>query len=174
MLIPVDRVIDTVLSWFELERNVYDTLIDQHFQGRRITFFKGLRKVIPESDYPSIEVGPTSDQWSWEFVRVQGDTMALEIHITTSNKNPADALVLSSRLASLTGRILTRPQHLRGRIEGTSHWFQDCNVGPVTYNAGGYNFNIRVDQIAWSGKILEYLDDSDFDPSMQAGTGKWA
>lgn len=168
-LIPIDRVVHTLMGWMQLEAPTFNSIIDTFYQGKQITFFEGLRKVIPESSLPSLEIGPSGDTGDWPFVRVQQDEISLEVHITTSNQNVTQAMQLESRLASFTDRILRFPPHLRGRIEGTNIWFQDSYTKGITYGSSGYSFNIRVCKINWSGKVLEYLSDSMFPTIFQEG-----
>lgn len=173
-LIPVHKVVHTLLGWFESERGTFNTIVDQYYQGKQINFFKGLRKVFKESSLPAIEVGPTDDAPSWEFVRVQGDSLNLEIHITTSNFIPEAALDLESKLASFVTRILCYPPNIRGRIEGTNTWFQDSFPKGIQYGAAGYTYNIRVSKIQWGCKVLEYLSDASFPPVVQEGGDHFA
>src|SRR3954454_1784276 len=119
---PIDRVVHTLMSWMRLEEPTFNSIIDTFYTGKQITFFEGLRKVIPESSLPSLEIGPTGDVGDWSFVRVQGDEINLQIHITISNKLITEAMILESRLASFTDMILRYPPHIRGRIEGTNRW----------------------------------------------------
>jgi hypothetical protein len=168
-VVAIDRITHTLLSWLQLEEAMFNSIIDNFYQGKQITFFEGLRKVIPESSLPSIEVGPTGDSATWPFVRVQGDTIDLEVHITISNKLIYEALLLESRLASFVDRILRYPAHLRGRIEGTNIWLNDGYTKGITYGASGYNFNIRVCKIAWQGQVLEYLSDRSFPTVLMEG-----
>jgi hypothetical protein len=172
-IIPVDRAVHTLMSWMKLEEPTFNSIIDMFYQGKQITFFEGLRKTIPESSLPSLEVGPTSDTGDWPFCRVQGDTISLEVHITISNKLIYEAMLLESRLASFADRILRYPPHLRGNILGTRIWFQDSYSKGVTYGAAGYNFNMRVCKINWEAKVLEYLADDMFPVILQDGTATW-
>jgi hypothetical protein len=168
-LIPVDRVIDTVLGLMVAQEATFNTIIDEFFTGKRINFFDALQKSISDSSLPSIEIGPAGDNLSWKFVRVQGDDIDLEIHITTSNKLPEIAMRLESRLVSLVTRILAYPANVRGRIEGTNTWFQDSFPNSVSYGSINYNFNIRVAKVNWKAQILEYLPDIAFPPLLQEG-----
>ena len=168
-LLPVDRVINTVLTWLQMEEPTFNTIIDQFYQGKQINFFAGLRKVIPESSLPSIEVGQGNDEPSWQYPRVQGDSFNLEVHLTVSNKLPEYAQILEGRLASLITRILFHPTHVRGRIEGTNMWFFDAAPGGVEYGSSGYATNIRVTKIPWKGSILESISDSQFPIELQEG-----
>jgi hypothetical protein len=168
-LIPVYRVVNTIITFLENERPIYDTIIDSHYSGRKIKFFPGIRPTLAESDLPAIEVGPTQDQLEWAFVRVQSDTFNLEVHVTIPGKNFADALILDSKLVTLTQRILAWPPHLRAPIEGTNHWFYDSLPNSVDYGSANPKSNMRTSRITWSGKILEGFDNRAFPPYLQAG-----
>jgi hypothetical protein len=173
-VISIDKVVHTLMAWMKLEEPTFNSIIDTFYQGRHITFFEGLRKVIPESSLPSLEIGPTGDTGDWSFVRVQGDEINLEIHLTISNKLITEAMILEARLASFTDRILRFPPHIRGKIEGTNIWFQDSYSKGVTYGASGYNFNIRVCKINWQCKILDYMADQNFPVILQEGGDHFA
>ena len=166
-LMSVERAINTILAWLKAEEPIFNSIIDEFYQGKQITFFAGLRKVIPESSLPSIEVGQISDDVEWKYVRVQGDTFNLEVHLTISNKLPEFAQILEGRLATLITRILFNPIHVRGRIEGTNSWFFDAAPSTITYGAGGYAHNIRVTKIPWKGSIIVSIDDAEFPPDLQ-------
>lgn len=168
MLIPAHKIVDTLLSWVKEQAPIYNSIIFPHYNTRKMNYFRGLQKSIADSSLPSIEVGPISDSANWEFVRVIGDTINLEIHITIANKDIEDAMVLESKLVSYTSRILLHPPHLRAQILGTSSWLMDSFIDGVQYGAAGYSSNIRVAKISWHGKYLEYLDDSQFYPYLQA------
>lgn len=173
MIIPTHLVIDTILTFLKAERPLYDTIVDTHFNGRKITFFRGIQRQIGEADQPSVEIGPTQDELAWSFVRVQGDTINMEVHITTSNKNVSDAITLESQLVSLTSRILAHPSILRTRIVGTNHWLMDSLVNNVTYGASGFSYNIRVARLNWFGKVLVGYDDRSFPDFLKSNTIEW-
>jgi hypothetical protein len=168
-LIPIDRVVRTLLTWFKIEEPTFNSIIDQFYQGKQINFFEGLRKNFGESNLPALEVGPASDTGEWSFVRVQGDKIELDVHLTISNKVPEFALRLEARLASFVDRILRSPPHVRGRIEGTNIWFQNAFTHGVTYGAANYSYNIRVCKISWQGSLLEYISDIEFPDILQEG-----
>jgi hypothetical protein len=168
-LIPTDRIVNTLLVWFKAEEATFNTIIDEFYQGKQITFFDGIRKVIPESSLPSIEVGMINDEMKWDYCRVQGDTFHLECHLTISNKLPREAQILESRLASLMIRILFHPIHVRGRIEGTNYWMFDSQPSSADYGSPGYNFNIRVCKIPWTGRIIWPIPDVMFPEELREG-----
>lgn len=172
-VIPIDRIVHTLMSWMKVEEPTLNSIIDMFYQGKQINFFEGLRKVIPESSLPSLEIGPSGDTGDWSFVRVQGDEVNLEIHITVSNKLITEAMILEARLASFVDKILRYPPHIRGKIEGTGIWFQDSFSKGVTYGSAGYNFNIRVCKINWQCKILDYLADDSFPVMLREGGDHW-
>jgi hypothetical protein len=171
-LVEINRVVDTILTFYEEEKPLFDTLISNYLDNRQITLYKGIRKVIPESNLPSIEVGPVSSQLSWHACRVQEDNPSLEIHISTNIWDPALAVDLEGKLVSLATRILAHPPHLRPQIQGSNTWIYDSVLPTVQYGATSAQGNIRVAQISWTGKLLDYLADSLFPPFLQ-GQGNW-
>ena len=168
-LLSVDRIVNTLMVWLKAEEPTFNTIIDQFYQGKQISYFSGIRKVIGESSLPSIEVGQVNDTPSWQYPRVQGDEFNLEVHLTVSNKLPDQAPILEARLACLITRILFHPMHVRGRIEASNDWLFDAAPTAVNYAADGYSFNIRVCKIPWVGKIIECIDDSQFPAELQEG-----
>ena len=168
-LLPVDRIVNTLLVWFKVEEGTFNTIIDEFYQGKQITFFDGIRKVIPESSLPSIEVGQMADELAWKYPRVQGDTFNIECHLTISNKLPREAQILEARLASLMTLILFHPMHVRGRIEGTNMWLFNSQPTTVEYGSSGYNFNIRVAKIPWKGEIIRAIPDVLFPEELREG-----
>lgn len=172
-LVEANRVLDTFLTMFEEQRPVYNTII-QYYLGERkfISYFKGIRKAIPESNLPSLEIGLTGDTLGWYATRTQEDNVSLEVHITTSNKDPVTAIDLEGKLVALTTRILTIPSHLRPQIQGMNAWLLDSGLPSVTYGSSQATGNIRIAKITWQTKNLEYLGDNLFSPMLQGG-GTW-
>lgn len=166
-LIDIHRVVETVTSFLVKEKVVFDTIVDQYFDGEQITFFKGQRRSIPSSSLPSIEVYPQSATPGWYATRTQQNDMGLGIDITTDNGHPDTAVDLESRLVTLATRILAHPPHLRAPILGTQTTLQDSLPNGVQYGTaqGG---RMRVAVITWQGKHLDFLADKLFAPVMAA------
>lgn len=172
-LIEINRVVDTLLSWYVEEKPLFDAIVSNYYGERSLTILKGIRKSIPISSLPSIEVGPVSDSFGWHAVRVQEETPTLEIHVTTDNGEPVTAIDLEGKLVSLAVRILTYPPHLRAQIQGTNTWMYDSLPASVNYGATAAQGQMRVAKITWTGKNLEYLSDQLFAPFLQGG-GNWS
>lgn len=174
MLIEINRVVDTILTFLEEQKPIYNTIITNYLgSDKKLTLFKGIRKTIAQSNLPSIEVGPTGDTMEWHAARVQQENLTLEIHITISNSDIPTALDLEGKLAALTTRILTVPSHLRPQIQGTEQWLYDSPLPSVTYGATALAGSMRVTRISWTGKSLEFLRDELFPPALQGGVD-WA
>jgi len=171
-IVEINRVINTILTFYEEERPIFNAIIDNFFQGERITLFKGIRNVIPESSLPSIEVGPVSGTPSWFAVRSQQEESALEIHISVSCSDIVSAINLEGKLVNFAQRILLHPPHLRPLIQGTNTVLFDSFPGPVQYGSAASDGRIRVSKMSWTGKALECLSDSLFPPFLQGG-GVW-
>jgi hypothetical protein len=171
-LIEINRIVDTVLTFYEGEKPLFDTIIANYLDNRQLTLFKGIRKVIPESNLPSIEVAPVSSQLSWHACRVQEDNPSLEIQVSVNIWDPALAVDLEGKLVSLAVRILVQPPQLRPQIQGTNIWLYDSVLPSVQYGSTAAQGNMRVAKISWSGKALDYLTDTLFFPFLQGG-GNW-
>lgn len=166
-LIQVDKIQDTVISWFEAERAVFDTIIDLYYTGRRVNFFLGRRPVIPSASLPSVEVSAVTDNISWHACRVQGVEPSLQIDITTDNQHPEMAQRLQASLVTLVTRILASPVHLLPHIQGTHTHFYDALPSDVKYDQTAQNGSQRVATVSWRGKYLEYLANRHFQPGLQ-------
>lgn len=165
-LLPVDKILDTLIIWVEEQRPIYDTIIDKFFDGRCLNVFLGRRATFPSSSLPALEVAARSESLGWHAVRVQKEEPSIEIDITTDNGNPEFAVRLEAELVSLTVRILAHPVHLLGHIERTRTHLYDSLPASVSYGTIG-NGRMRVATISWSGKSIEYLANRLFMPCLQ-------
>lgn len=172
-LYEINRIVDMVLTFYREEKPSFDTIISNYLDDRQLTIYKGIRKQIPESNLPCIEVGPVSSEVTWHAVRVQEDHPSLDIRITISLSEPTLAIDLEGKLVCLATRILTYPPHLRPQIPGTQAWLYDSDLPTVQYGSPAANGSMRVSKISWAGKALDYLADSVFPPFLQGG-GDWA
>ncbi len=168
----INRVVDLVLGFYEEQKPLFDTLISNYLDDAQVTLFKGIRKNIPVSDFPSIEVGPVSDDIKWHAVRVQEESLALDIRVSIHLWDQNLAIDLEGKMVSLAARILTYPPHLRPQIPGTNVWLFDSELPSIQYGSTAANGSIRVSKISWSGKALDFLVDSQFPPFLQGG-GDW-
>jgi hypothetical protein len=168
----INRVVDMVLGFFDEARPLYNTIIHNYFPGRNISLFKGVRKHVADSNVPCIEVGPISDTLKWHSVRVQEDTFSLDIRVTINLSETGQAIDLEGKLVSLTTKILANPPHLRPQIPGYNAWLYDTELPTVSYGSAGAVGTYRISKIEWSGKVLDYLSDQDFEP-MLSGNGTW-
>lgn len=171
-LYEINRVVDMVLSFYQEEKPLFDTIIANYLDNKQLTLYKGIRKQIPESNIPCIEVGPVSNDVSWHAVRVQEEKISLDIRVTVNVWEPTLAIDLEGKLVSLATRILTYPPHLRPQIPGTPVWLYDSDLPSVQYGSPAAGGNMRVSKITWSGKALDYLSDNMFPPFLQGG-GNW-
>jgi hypothetical protein len=168
----INRVVDMVLTFYTEVKPLFDTIISNYLDNRQLTIYKGIRKVVPESNLPCIEVGPVSSDVSWHAVRVQEDNPSLDIRVTVNLWDPNLAIDLEGKLVTLATRILTYPPHLRPQIPGTNAWMYDCELPQVQYGSAAAGGNQRVSKISWTGKTLDYLGDGYFPPFLQ-GEGDW-
>ena len=165
-LLPVEKIVTTIIAWLEAERPVFDTLVDAVHPGRRLTIFHGSRSQIPSNQVPSVEVAALEDNLSWFGCRVQQETPTLRIDVTVDNQNPEAADRLLSSLTSLTTRILAHPFHLLPQIEGTQTHLFDSLPQKAKYGTA-QNGRQRVATILWEGKYLEYLSNHLFSPALR-------
>lgn len=164
-LVPIDKVLDTIILWNVEQKPIFDTIIDRFFDGRSLNIFLGRRATIPASSLPALEVAGRGESLGWHAVRVQQEEPSIEIDITTDNGNPEKAIRLESELVSLAVRILAHPVHLLGRIERTRTHLYDSLPSNVSYGTIG-NGRMRVATISWSGKSIEYLANRLFQPCL--------
>ena len=155
-LIPVDKVLDTIILFIEEQRPTYDTIIDRYHTGRFLNVFLGRRSNIPSSSLPSIEVAAVNESFDWFAVRVQEENPSIEIDITTDNGHPEQSERLQAALVSLTTRILAHPQHLRPRIQRSRTHMYDSFPQNVTYGTADQG-RMKVATISWQGKSIEPL-----------------
>lgn len=168
-LLEASKVIDTVIGFLEMQRPVYDTLINTYYSDRRrrLSVFHGRRLTIPASSMPSIEVAVVGEAIEWFACRVQNETSSVEIDVSVDiAQDPENGMRLLSKLTSLTARVLASPPHLRAHILNSGQHFYDSIPGNVSYslvNDGGG----KTATISWTGKYLEYLVNNLFNPGLQ-------
>jgi len=168
-LVEIDKVVDTIITFIEYQRPVFDTIIDTYFENRRLNIFVGRRPSIPASSLPSIEVTPVGDSVKWAFCRVQENNPRIEIDITTDNGHPEQAVRLESRLVTLVTQILAAPPALRAGLVRGYRSLQDSLPEGVTYGTAD-NGRMRVATVSWTGNILTYLSDEMFSEPLRIGT----
>lgn len=165
-IVRIDNVLDTLNTFIELQRPLYDTVINQFYSGRRLNIFLGRRASIPASSLPSIEIVPSGASMKWFACRVQETDPVVEFDITTDNKSPEQAIRLESALVTITSRIFAAPPVLFASISGTYNHMIDSFPKQVTYGTAG-NGAMRVATISWDGRILQYLTDEMFSDPYQ-------
>lgn len=167
--VEVNRVVDTTLLMLQEHDGVFNTIISTYCGPRKMTYFKGIRNYIAQSNLPSIEVGPVSDNPKWFATRTISSNLQLEIHVTISAYEPEVAMDLEGKLVALTTKILTSPVSLRRPIAGTLSTIYDGELPSVRFGAAKSRGDIRVSQLSWGPKILVYLSDADFPEEILRG-----
>jgi len=167
--IEVNRVVDTTLLLFQEHDAIFNTIISAYCGPRKMTYFKGIRKFIAQSNTPAIEIGPVSDSPKWFATRTIGSQIQLEIHLTIAAYEPAIAMDLEGKLVALATKILTSPSSLRRPIAGTLSTIYDGELPSVRFGAAKSRGDIRVSELSWGPKILVYLSDEDFPEEILRG-----
>lgn len=166
-LLRVDQILDTVISWVEEQRPVYNTIINQYYPVRSLSTFLGRRAAISMSSLPAIEVTAVSSEIGWHACRVQQESPSLEVDITVDNRNPEAAKRLSAALATLTVRVLASPVHLLPKIQGTRTHLYDALPTGIRYDMTAQNGEMAVTTVSYNCRYLEYLENRLFLPYLK-------
>lgn len=132
--------------------------------------FDGLRKTLPMSAYPSLELDPASATVEWTHTAAQTGEYTIDCYLTMVNSNEEIAAEYVSEVTRSILKIFNYPDNMCFRIPNEYYhsdnpldekkypiWIQFGNVSNVTYR-NTVDGAITVAQFAWSGRVLEYFE----------------
>ena len=135
--------------------------------------FEGLRKTLPLSAYPSLELDPAGATTEWTHTSAQTGEYSVDCYLTVRNNNEELQAEYISEVTRCIVRIFNYPGNMcfpipnefypnDGEInssnsgEGIPIWVQFGNVQNVQYRSTK-DRSIQVATFTWSGRVLEYF-----------------
>ena len=132
--------------------------------------FDGLRKTLPMSAYPSLELDAASSTIEWTHTSAQTGEYAIDCYLTMVNSNEEIAVEYVSEVTRSILKILNYPDNMCFRIPNEYYqsddpsnpkkypiWIQFGNVSNTTYRST-IDGSLTVAQFTWSGRVLEYFE----------------
>ena len=149
---------------FKKQEAITTSIIDNFQNGRKLSFFKGLRPTLPSSVFPSFEIGITSASNEWFATHTQKPTFPFRCLVTVScPKIDVGEEYITTLTTYLVG-ILTDPRHIQIPIIGASVWnhdgatlqakIMDAFVPSIDYSSTKEG-TVRVADFTWEVKVLE-------------------
>lgn len=131
--------------------------------------FAGLRKTLPMSAYPSLEIDPVSATTEWTTTSAQTGEYTFDCYLTMRNSDEEMAAEYVSEVTRAILKIFNYPDNMCFQIPNEYYqsddeenpkkypiWIQFGNIPNVTYR-NTIDGSITVAQFQWSGRVLEYF-----------------
>lgn len=157
MIVNPDKVINGIVTLFDQNKAVIDTLINLYLKGRELTILKGERKVIANTHLPALELEPATGEASWFACRVQRADFSIRVILTMWNGNEALAQEFLGLLTTMIARILMWPPTIQRRIPETDFYLVDSGVKGLQYTTIRQG-SIRQAEFIWYGWTIEHFD----------------
>lgn len=165
------NLIKTFIRMLENNRESIDSVIAVYEPDRIITILEGMRKTLPASAYPVLEIEPTNGSNQWATTRTQRPRYNFNCVLTVMNENEDYGVEYISTLATTIVEIMTDPENLQLRVINEVTWdstyglvptyIMDSLVENVTYNASKEG-TIRTAEFDLFATIHEPFPDSHF------------
>jgi hypothetical protein len=170
----ISNIIDALLAVIALNQKVIDECIAAYEPDRRLSVFKGLRKTLPRSAYPALELEPVDGSTSWNTNMTQMPEYTVQFVMTICTDNQELSVEYIGTLTRLVLEILNNPQNMAllipreysylPNVGETETRTVDAMVSNVSYNSAKQG-TFRVSQWNWTCKIREGARPSDVDNS---------
>ena len=144
-------------------------IINNFQEGKKLSYFKGLRPTLPNSAFPSFEIGTSSASNEWFACHTQKPTFPFRCLVTVSCPKIELGEEYITTLTTYLVSILTDPRHIQIPIIGASVSNQsgqqvqatimDAFVPTVDYGSTK-DGTIRVADFTWEVKVLEPYPDN--------------
>ena len=163
------NIIKTIIKLLNRNADIINRVIQEYEDGSVLNVFEGMRKSLPTSAFPSLEIEPTSNSTEWYSVRTQKARYGFQFTLTVSNDNEDYGVEYPASIATILTEILNNPGNLQLQIENEKKW--DVNDGlvdsyimnsmceNVTMNASK-DGSIRIVQFDWFAEVMEPFADS--------------
>ena len=154
----------------EANREQIDRVIKHYRSKDSLSIFDGLRKTLPESAYPSLELDPVSASVEWTHTEAQTGEYQIECYLTLKNSNEEYAAEYVSEVTRSILKVLNYPDNMCFQIPNEYYqtdepdkpfkypiFIQFGNVASVNYR-NTIDGSLTVAMFTWSGRVLEYFD----------------
>ena len=154
----------------EANREQIDRVIKHYRENDTLHIYDGLRKTLPLSAYPSLELDPVSANVEWTTTSAQTGEYQIECYLTFKNSNEEYSAEYASEVTRSLLKILNYPDNMCFRIPN-EYYQSDDPSNPKKYpimiqfgNVSSVNYRNTIDgsltvaMFTWSGRVLEYFD----------------
>lgn len=165
------NLIKTFIRMLETNREMIDYVVQVYEPDRMLSIFEGMRKTVPASAYPVLEIEPTNGSTQWATTRTQRPRYSFNCTLTVMNENEDYGVEYIATLATVLVEIMTDPQNLQLRVINEVTWDPTYGLVPtyildslaedVTYNAAKEG-TIRTAEFSLFAMIHEPFPDSHF------------
>lgn len=168
MYISPINIIKGLHGVLEANKNKIDRVIKYYRTTDQLHIFDGLRKTLPLSAYPSLQLQPASASVQWTHTSAQTGQYSIDCYLTLRNSNEEYAAQYVSEVTRVILEILNYPDNMSFIIPNEYYpneenpdqpfpiHIQFGNVPSVTYRST-IDGSITVAQFTWSGRVLEYF-----------------
>lgn len=171
MYTNISNVIDSLMAMVELNRIAIDGTIGEYEPGRRLNVYKGMRKTLPNSAFPSLEFEPSSGSTSWNTNITQMAEYTVQCTLTMLTDNQEMGVEYMGTLTRILLELMNNPMNMSLVIPNEFRYIpnsgmvttiiSDAMVSGVTYNSTK-DGTIRVSQWDWTCKIMEGFDRTNY------------
>lgn len=169
MYISPINIIKGIHGVLQANRTQIDRVIKYYRSTDELHIFDGLRKTLPESAYPSLELEPASASIEWTHTSAQTGEYNIDCYLTIKNSNEELNAEYVSEVSRVILKILNYPDNMSFVIPNEYYpnkddpehpfpiYIQFANVQNVTYKSTS-DGAITVVQFTWTGRVLEYFE----------------
>lgn len=160
----ISNIIDALIALIERNRQKIDLVIAEYEPDRQLNVFKGMRKTLPRSAYPSFEIEPVDGSTSWNTVETQKPEYSVECILTTTTDNQDMSVEYHGTVTRILLEIMNSPQNMLLKIPNEQNYLPNSGycetrisnaiVSSVSYNATK-DGTFRVARWTWTCDIME-------------------
>lgn len=168
MYISPINIIKGLHKILEANKKQIDRVIKYYRTTDELHIFDGLRKTLPLSAYPCLQLQPASASIEWTTTSAQTGEYTIDCYLTIRNSNEQLAAEYVSEVSRVILKILNYPDNMCFQIPNEYYpnerqpdkpfpiMIQFGNISNVTYRST-IDGAITVVQFSWSGRVLEYF-----------------
>ena len=152
----------------DVNKEKIDRVIKYYRNSDELHIFDGLRKTLPLSAYPSLQLDASSATIQWTHTSAQTGEYSIDCYLTVRNSNEQLATQYVSEVTRVILEILNYPDNMSFPIPNEYYPNEQNpdephpshilfgNIQSVTYRST-IDGSITVAQFTWSGRVLEYF-----------------
>lgn len=163
MYISPVNIIKGLIQIVEANREQIDGLLKYYRDTDTLNVFVGLRKTLPVSAYPSLELDLASASTDWTHTTAQTGEYEINCYLTVVNNNEELAVEYVSEVTRMIVKLFNWPENMSFPIpnefypDGNQIHVQFGSVSNVTYRSTR-DGSITVAEFQWRGRVLEYFE----------------